>query len=127
MCSCGSGITPLYSMGIAWAKDRQDRQDRQDRENHQTLHYLSSYRTREDAILRVPISERIKEQLYISDENTRLSPTTLIDYLTSIIEHLDETNRPEDIAVFMCGTPVYTQMVKDSCAIVSAGIKYYEW
>jgi len=108
-------------MGIAWAKDRQDR------ENHQTLHYLSSYRTREDAILRVPISERIKEQLYISDENTRLSPTTLIDYLTSIIEHLDETNRPEDIAVFMCGTPAYTQMVKDSCAIVSAGIKYYEW
>jgi ferredoxin-NADP reductase len=127
MCSCGSGITPLYSMGIAWAKDRQDREHRQDRQDHQTLHYLSSYRTREDAILRVPILERIKEQLYISDENTRLSPTTLIDYLTSIIEHPDETNTPEDIAVFMCGTPAYTQMVKDSCAIVSAGIKYYEW
>ena len=124
MCSCGSGITPFYSMGIAWV---QDRQDREHIENHQTLHYLSSYRTREEAILRVPISERIKEQLYISDENTRLSPTTLIDYLTSIIEHPDETNTPEDIAVFMCGTMAYTQMVKDSCAIVSAGIKYYEW
>ena len=123
MCSCGSGITPFYSMGIAWVQDHapQDRQDRQ------TLHYLSSYRTREDAILRVPISERIKEQLYISDENTRVSPTTLIDYLTSIIEHPDETNTPEDIAVFICGTMAYTQMVKDSCAIVSAGIKYYEW
>jgi ferredoxin-NADP reductase/lipid-A-disaccharide synthase-like uncharacterized protein len=124
MCSCGSGITPFYSMGIAWV---QDRQDREHIDNHQTLHYLSSYRTREEAILRVPISERIKEQLYISDENTRLSPTTLIDYLTSIIELPDETNTPEDIAVFMCGTPAYTQMVKDSCAIVSAGIKYYEW
>lgn len=118
MFSCGSGITPFYSMGIAWVQHRQDRQ---------TLHYLSSYRTRQDAILRVPISERIKEQLYISDENTRLSPTTLIDYLTGIIEHPDETNKPEDIAVFICGTPAYTQMVKDSCVIVSVGIKYYEW
>ena len=26
-----------------------------------------------------------------------------------------------------CGTPAYSQMVKDCCAIVSAGVKSYEW
>jgi hypothetical protein len=78
-------------------------------------------------VLRVPISEHIKEQLYISDENTKLTPITLIDYLTTIMENSDQTTRLDDIAVFICGTPVYSQMVKDCCAIVSADIKYYEW
>jgi hypothetical protein len=94
---------------------------------HQELHYISCYRTRDDAILRVPTSECVKEQLYISSENTKLTPTLLIDYLTGIIENPEQTNTPEDIAVFICGTPAYSQMVKDSCAIVSNGIKYYEW
>jgi ferredoxin-NADP reductase/lipid-A-disaccharide synthase-like uncharacterized protein len=120
MCSCGSGITPFYSMGLAWVNDRTSHM-------HQELHYCSSYRTREDAVLRVPISEHIKEQLYISDENNRLTPTALIDYLNGIIENPDQTNTPEDVAVFICGTPAYSQMIKDTCAIVSAGIKYYEW
>jgi ferredoxin-NADP reductase/lipid-A-disaccharide synthase-like uncharacterized protein len=120
MCSCGSGITPFYSMGLAWVNDRTSHMN-------QELHYCSSYRTREDAVLRVPISEHIKEQLYISDENNRLTPTALIGYLNAIIEDPDQTNTPEDVAVFICGTPAYTQMIKDTCAIVSAGIKYYEW
>jgi ferredoxin-NADP reductase len=124
MCSCGSGITPFYSMGIAWVKDN-------DSERRQELHYLSSYRLREDAVLRVSPSETsnviVKERLYISDENNRLTPTALIDYLNGIIEDPDQTNTPEDVAVFICGTPAYTQMIKDTCAIVSDGIKYYEW
>jgi ferredoxin-NADP reductase len=124
MCSCGSGITPFYSMGIAWVKDN-------DSERRQELHYLSSYRLCEDAVLRVSPSETsnviVKERLYISDENNRLTPTALIDYLNGIIEDPDQTNTPEDVAVFICGTPAYTQMIKDTCAIVSDGIKYYEW
>ena len=127
MCSCGSGITPLYSMGVAWLQDRQHREVRDDREE---LHYLSSYRTRGDAVLRVDSTtsttstDAVKERLFISDENTKLTPATLIDYLTGII---DSPNQPEDIAVFICGTPAYSQMVKDCCAIVSAGVKTYEW
>jgi ferredoxin-NADP reductase len=120
MCSCGSGITPFYSMGLAWINDRTSH-------TRQEIHYLSSYRTREDAILRVPISDRINEQLYISEENMKLTPAVLIEYLTNIIEDPDQTNTPEDITVFICGTPAYSQMIKDACAITSAGIKYYEW
>jgi ferredoxin-NADP reductase len=125
MCSCGSGITPFYSMGLAWVKDIE--RYCQEGKPRQELHYISCYRTRDDAILRVPTSECVKEQLYISSENTKLTPTLLIDYLTGIIENPEQTNTPEDIAVFICGTPAYSQMVKDSCAIVSTGIKYYEW
>jgi hypothetical protein len=124
MCSCGSGITPFYSMGIAWVKDN-------DSDRRQELHYLSSYHLREDAVLRISPSETsnsiIKECLYISDENNRLTPTALIDYLNGIIEDPDQTNAPEDVVVFICGTPAYSQMIKDTCVIVSAGIKYYEW
>jgi len=119
MCSCGSGITPLYSMGMSWVKNTPS--------FRQELHYLSSYRTREEAILRVPISEHVKETLFISKENNKLTPTSLIDYLTNIIEDPDQTNTPEDVVVFICGTPAYAQMIKESSAIVSAGIKYYEW
>ena len=120
MCSCGSGITPFYSMGLAWINDRTSH-------TRQEIHYLSSYRTREDAILRVPISDRINEQLYISEENTKLTPTLFIEYLINIIEDPDQTNTPEDIVVFICGTPAYSQMIKEACAITSSGIKYYEW
>ena len=123
MCSCGSGITPLYSMGVAWNRDRPD--------NHggQELHYLSSYRTREDAILRVSpstsTSSAVKERLFISNEDTKITPSELIDYLMGIIENTDKANTPDDIAVFICGTPVYSQMIKDCCAITS--VKSYEW
>ena len=134
MCSCGSGITPLYSMGVAWLQNRQHRDDDQDDQDDQELHYLSSYRTREDAVLRIgsrttdtPPPTAVKERLFISDENTKLTPATLIDYLTGIIDSPDETNRPQDIAVFICGTPAYSQMVKETCAIVSTAVKTYEW
>lgn len=132
MCSCGSGITPLYSMGLAWLQNRQHR-------DKQELHYLSSYRTRDDAILRISPSmsttdssmietpAAVKERLFISDENTKLTPAVLVDYLTALLENPDETTTPEDIVVFMCGTPAYSQMVKDCCAIVSTGVKPYEW
>ena len=110
-------------MGVAWL---QDRQRLEVRDHRQELHYLSSYRTREDAVLHVDSTSTdvVKERLFISDENTKLTPATLIDYLTGII---DSPNRPEDIAVFICGTPAYSQMVKDCCAIVSEGVKSYVW
>jgi ferredoxin-NADP reductase len=123
MCSCGSGITPFYSMGISWTQS--ERQDR-----NQELHYVSSYRTREDVVLRVGATDLIgsvKERLFISDENQKLTPATLIDYLTGIIENTDGPNNPEDMVVFICGTPAYSQMVKDCCAIVGTGVKTYEW
>ena len=110
-------------MGVAWNRDRPD--------NHggQELHYLSSYRTREDAILRVSpstsTSSAVKERLFISNEDTKITPSELIDYLMGIIENTDKANTPDDIAVFICGTPVYSQMIKDCCAITS--VKSYEW
>jgi ferredoxin-NADP reductase/lipid-A-disaccharide synthase-like uncharacterized protein len=128
MCSCGSGITPLYSMGIAWCGDR----DIGRTSPQQEIHYLSSYRTRDEAVLHVvsdpslnPNPKYVKERLFISKENAKLTPTLLIDYLTGIIENTDQTNIPEDIAVFVCGTLAYSQMVKDCCAIT--GVKSYEW
>jgi len=119
MCSCGSGITPFYSMGVAWSQTTPT--------TRQELHYLSSYRSPDDAILRAPTSERIIEKLYISNEGSKLTPTIFIDYLTTLIENPDETNRPQDIVVFICGTQEYSQMIKETCSIVSADIKYYEW
>lgn len=128
MCSCGSGITPLYSMGVAWLQNRH-----YDDHDDQELHYLSSYRTCEDAVLRIGSRTTdtppaaVKERLFISDENTKLTPATLIDYLTGIIDHPDGTNGPHDIVVFICGTPAYSHMVKETCAIVSTAVKTYEW
>jgi len=122
MCSCGSGITPFYSMGVAWSQTTQTTPT-----TRQELHYLSSYRSPDDAILRAPTSERIIEKLYISNEGSKLTPTILIDYLTTFIENPDETNTPQDIVVFICGTQEYSQMIKETCSIVSADIKYYEW
>jgi ferredoxin-NADP reductase/lipid-A-disaccharide synthase-like uncharacterized protein len=156
MCSCGSGITPFYSMGVAWTQSETRKNgvtgvawtqsESESETRNQELHYLSSYHLREDAVLRIRPSTTttdssttdssttdssttgtVKERLYISNENTKLTPAALIDYLTGLIENSDETTRPEDIAVFICGTPTYSQMVKDACAIVSTELKWYEW
>lgn len=122
MFSCGSGITPFYSMGSAWIKN----------ENHsdQELHYMSSYRTRDDAVLRVA-GTGVQEKLFISSENMKLTPMAIIDYFASLVNPVVTTRetiiRPGDIAVFICGTRQYSQMVKDSCSVYSDDIKCYEW
>jgi NAD(P)H-flavin reductase len=121
MCSCGSGITPFYSMGIAWIQCKETRESRQE------IHYLSSYHLREDAVLRVPTSDVVKERLFISTEKTKLTPAILIDYITGLIEHPTEPNAPEDIVVLICGSPMYSQMVKQTCSIIGTGLKCYEW
>ena len=126
MCSCGTGITPMYSMGNAWVQDRKYSECRQQ------LHYLSSYRSRNQAVLRVSTTDNadalsVRERLFISDENTKLTPGVLIDYLTDIINDPDQTNTTEDIAVFICGTSTYSEMVKDTCHIISYGMKCYVW
>ena len=119
MCSCGSGITPFYSMGMRWLQEQQTSQE---------LHYLSSYRHRDDAVLRVTSSvtvNGVRERLFISSENTRLTPGALIDYLSDVV-YVD--NRTiNDIAVFICGTIQYVKMVKETCSIYSETIPCYEW
>lgn len=134
MCSCGSGITPLYSMGVAWSRDVSSRSQKQE------LHYLSSYRTRADAVISVvkdsgsidnnynDDTDRgvIRERLFISSENTKMAPAALIEYLSTLVEGTSDV-APKDVAVFICGTPSYSQMVKDSCAIFSRDIECYEW
>jgi len=126
MCSCGSGITPFYSMGMRWLQEQYQQQQQQ--QQQQQLHYLSSYRHRDDAVLRVPSSvtvNGVRERLFISSENTRLTPGALIDYLCDVV-HVD--NRTiTDIAVFICGTKQYSEMVKETCSIYSEGIACYEW
>jgi hypothetical protein len=130
-------------MGVAWTQSETRKNGvtgvawTQSETRNQELHYLSSYHLREDAVLRIRPSTTtttttdssygVKERLYISNENTKLTPAALIDYLTGLIENSDETTTPEDIAVFICGTPTYSQMVKDACAIVSTELKWYEW
>jgi NAD(P)H-flavin reductase len=144
MCSCGSGITPFYSMGMCWLKQGRF-------ERHQ-LHFLSSYRDRCDAVLRVQYDPQLEqqqetadnfvpvcEQLFISNENTKLSPGSLIDYLSSLVDGVQLHNRglfrkhnnmrtaPSDISVFICGTPAYNEMIKETCSIYSNDILCYEW
>ena len=124
MFSCGSGITPFYSMGSAWIKN----ENRPEKE--QELHYMSSYRTRDDAILRVT-GTGIQEKMFISSENSKLTPMGIIDYFASLVNPVTTTRetiiRPGDIAVFICGTRQYSQMVKDSSSVYSDDIKCYEW
>jgi ferredoxin-NADP reductase len=141
MCSCGSGITPFYSMGVAWYNDiiadipdthTHIQQHGQAQSQRHELHYLSSYKTREDAVLRHPAcftstKASVEERLFISDENTKLTPVNLIEYIINLIENPDDKNTPEDIVVFICGTPMYSQMVKDACAIIDSKLKWYEW
>jgi ferredoxin-NADP reductase/lipid-A-disaccharide synthase-like uncharacterized protein len=126
MFSCGSGITPFYSMGSAWIKNKNENHQ----ENDQELHYMSSYRTRDDAVLRVT-GTGVQEKLFISSENSKLAPMTVIDYFAGLVNPVVTTRktiiRPDDIAVFICGTRQYSQMVKESCSIYSHDIKCYEW
>ena len=66
MCSCGSGITPFYSMGLAWAIDNttitatttdsnnntnNNNNNKHNNNNVQRLHFLSSYANSHDALL----------------------------------------------------------------------------
>jgi len=119
MCSCGSGITPLYAMGMSWLQSQH--------ESQQELHYLSSYRHQADAVLRIPSSvSRVRERLFISTENTRLTPGALIDYLGDIVDNRMQY-KVSDIAVFICGTKQYGEMVKETCSIYSEAIPCYEW
>jgi ferredoxin-NADP reductase len=125
MFSCGSGITPFYSMGSAWIKNKNENRQETDQE----LHYMSSYRTRDDAVLRVA-GTGVQEKLFISSENSKLAPMAVIDYFTSLVNPVTTRKTiisPHDIAVFICGTRQYSQMVKDSCSIYSDDIKWYEW
>lgn len=64
------------------------------------------------------------EFISLTSEDTHL--TTSLD-LTGLIEHPDKPNTPEDIVVFICGTPMYSQMVKQTCSILGNGLKCYEW
>lgn len=120
MCSCGSRITPLYAMGMSWLQSHHKSQQ-------QELHYLSSYRHQDDAVLRIPSSVScVRERLFISSENTRLSPGALIDYLGDIVDNRMQY-KVSDIAVFICGTKQYCEMVKETCFIYSEAIPCYEW
>lgn len=119
LCSCGSGITPLYSMGVAWIKDH-------NKGKKQTLHYMSSYATLDDAILtknkmlqdaRADDTDTcVIEKLFISQENNKLTPSVLIEYINDL---------NGDVAVFTCGTIKYNQMITDCCTITN--VKLYEW
>ena len=141
MCSCGSGITPFYSMGVAWIKDYindtgNDTGNDTDGEgnktkNPQKLHFISSYATLNDAILTKNkmlqtnniciendnnYDDKIGEKLFVSRENNKITPSILIDYI-------NELNN--DVVVFTCGTIKYNEMINDCCAITN--VKCYEW
>lgn len=129
MCSCGSGITPFYSMGVAWVNDNSTQ--------NQSLHLLSSYAIASDAILtktkmiqahasRFATADtdtnhqpKIVEKIFLSSEKNKLTPSFLTDYINELrVEN-------NDVVVFTCGTRGYCQMVKDCCAITN--VPCYEW
>jgi len=136
MCSCGSGITPFYSMGVAWVSDNNNSKQ------NQSLHLLSSYENASDAILtkKKMIQARatkfatvdtdttdttdtnetnIVEKIFLSSEKNKLTPSFLIDYINELrVEN-------NDVVVFTCGTRGYCQMIKDCCAITN--VPCYEW
>jgi NAD(P)H-flavin reductase len=109
MCSCGSGITPLYSMGVAWMNDNIQ---------NQRLHFMSSYARVDDAILRTKNMLHGTEKLFISQENNKLTPSVLIEYINDL-------NNDGNVVVFTCGTIKYNQMINDCCTITN--VKCYEW
>ena len=136
LCSCGSGITPFYSMGVAWVSDNNNSKQ------NQSLHLLSSYANASDAILtkKKMIQARptkfatvdtdttdttdtnepnIVEKIFLSSEKNKLTPSFLTDYINELRV---ETN---DVVVFTCGTRGYCQMIKDCCAITN--VPCYEW
>ena len=113
LCSCGSGITPLYSMGVAWMKDHRITV------KNQNLHFMSSYATSDDAILRLTTNkmDSITEKLFISQETNKLTPSVLIEYINDLLND-------GDVVVFTCGTITYNRMVSDCCAFTN--VKCYE-
>lgn len=137
LCSCGSGITPLYSMGVAWINDNYNVTETNADSKKQKLHFISSYATLDDAILttnkmfqanNICINNddnadentkiNIIEKLFISRENNKLTPSILTEYINDL-------NNDGDVVVFTCGTIKYNQMVKDCCAVKN--VKCYEW
>jgi len=115
----------VLSSSSAWIKNKNENRQETDQE----LHYMSSYRTRDDAVLRVA-GTGVQEKLFISSENSKLAPMAVIDYFASLVNPVTTRKTiisPHDIAVFICGTRQYSQMVKDSCSIYSDDIKWYEW
>jgi NAD(P)H-flavin reductase len=119
LCSCGSGITPLYSMGVAWMKDHRTTV------KNQNLHFMSSYATSDDAILRLTTNkmDSITEKLFISKEGNKLTPSVLIDYINDL--NNEGGGGGDAVAVFTCGTINYNQMISDCCKITN--VKCYEW
>jgi len=143
MCSCGSGITPFYSMCVAWISDNYMSSDNVDQ--HQKLHLLSSYTNVNDAILtkkkmiqmgsskvamvaigvgetdnaNVAIETKIVEKLFLSSEKNKLTPSIFTDYINEL--HVENN----EIVVFTCGTNGYCKMIKDCCAMTN--ITCYEW
>jgi ferredoxin-NADP reductase len=137
LCSCGSGITPLYSMGVAWINDNYNVTETNADSKKQKLHFISSYATLDDAILtknkmfqanNICVNNddnadedtkiNIIEKLFISRENNKLTPSILTEYINDL-------NNDGDVVVFTCGTIKYNQMVKDCCAVKN--VKCYEW
>ena len=134
LCSCGSGITPLYSMGVAWINDNHNVTETNPDSKKKKLHFISSYATLDDAILttnkmfqanNICINNddedtkiNIIEKLFISRENNKLTPSILTEYINDL-------NNDGDVVVFTCGTIKYNQMVKDCCAVKN--VKCYEW
>ena len=64
--------------------------------------------------------DSIIEKLFISQENNKLTPSVLIDYINDLNNDSDG-----GVAVFTCGTINYNQMITDCCKIVN--VKCYEW
>lgn len=139
MCSCGSGITPMYSMGVAWTKDRKDKDKCT---TMQKLHFMSSYATLDDAILTkkkmlqdagsadadADDDTGIIEKLFISQKNNKLTPSVLVDYINDLNNDSGAGNGGGEecnIVVFTCGTIKYNQMINDCCTITN--VKCYEW
>jgi NAD(P)H-flavin reductase len=120
LCSCGSGITPLYSMGVAWAKDHRTTV------KNQKLHFMSSYATSNDAILTLTTNkmDNIIEKLFISQENNKLTPSVLIEYINDL-NNDGGGGGDGGVVVFTCGTINYNQMISDCCKITN--VKCYEW
>ena len=142
LCSCGSGITPLYSMGVAWMKDHKN-----DKCKSQKLHFMSSYAMLDDAILTTKKMLQdagygdgadddtddtgdtgIIEKLFISQKNNKLTPSVLVDYINDLNNDSDRksnSNGEDNVIVFTCGTIKYNQMINDCCKITN--VKCYEW
>lgn len=90
---------------------------------NQNLHFMSSYATSDDAILRLTTNkmDNLIEKLFISQEGNKLTPSVLIEY----INDLNNAGGGDGVVVFTCGTINYNQMISDCCKITN--VKCYEW